>query len=191
MSIIRYIDTSMQIRIIQQKNKSGKIRKYAQIVASVRRPDGMPAKKVIAHLGPYDQILHENLKVALKASRGDTLLESKKGERVTFECMENDEITITYEDCAGIAENNQSRNVQIVPNPNNGSFIIRFDLQINEPVDVTVFNPVSGNVFERANVQVDQMNVLDVNLDKVSNGIYFLKISNAEVNILKKIIVRN
>ena len=101
-----------------------------------------------------------------------------------------DSVTIIFEDCAGIAENNQSRQVQVVPNPNNGSFRIRFDLEINDPVDITVFSPVSGNVFERANAKVDQMNVLDVNLDQVSGGIYFLKISNEEVNILKKIIVQ-
>ncbi len=108
-----------------------------------------------------------------------------------FECMESDEVTVTFEDCAGIAENNQSRNVQVVPNPNNGSFKIRFDLEINDLVNITVFNPVSGNVFEKVNVKVDQMNVLDVQLDHVSGGIYFLKISNEEVNILKKIIVQH
>jgi hypothetical protein len=108
-----------------------------------------------------------------------------------FECMESDEITITFEDCFGIAENNQSKQVQVVPNPNNGSFKIRFDLEINDPVDISVFNPLSGNVFERTNVKVDQINSLDVQLDQVTGGIYFLKISNKEVNILKKIIVQD
>ena len=69
---------AMRIRVIKQKAKSGNVRKYMQIVESYRRPDGMPAAKVIAHLGPYEQVLFENLAQAFKASRLGHFLELKR-----------------------------------------------------------------------------------------------------------------
>ena len=47
----------MHVRVIAQKTKSGRVRRYTQIVKSIRRPDGMPAKDVVAHLGVYDPVL--------------------------------------------------------------------------------------------------------------------------------------
>jgi len=56
-----------------------------QLVHSVRRPDGMPATKVLAHLGAFDEVLHANLKAALAASRNGTVVkaedDSVEGER--------------------------------------------------------------------------------------------------------------
>lgn len=60
----------MHPRVITQKTKSGKTRKYIQLVESIRRPsDGMPAKKVVAHLGPYNPVLYENLQLAFSQAR--------------------------------------------------------------------------------------------------------------------------
>jgi len=49
-----------------------------QVVSSYRRPDGMPATKVVAHLGPYDPVLSENLAHAFAASRMGQCLEPKR-----------------------------------------------------------------------------------------------------------------
>ena len=68
----------MRVRAISQKAKSGNIRKYMQIVRSYRRTDGMPATKVVAHLGPYDPVLFENLARAFTASRMGQCLELKQ-----------------------------------------------------------------------------------------------------------------
>ena len=109
----------------------------------------------------------------------------------TFGCMDSDEITVSFEECAGISENNNSRYVQIVPNPNSGSFKIRCDLIIQNPVDVSVYNPLSGIVYERSDVKADQQNLLDIQLEEISSGIYFLRISNSEINLIKKIIIQD
>lgn len=76
------IDTSMEIRIIQQKTKQGKTRKYMQLVQAAYRPGKSPTKTIIAHLGIYDPLLYNNLKSALQCSRknidlGDSLTERK------------------------------------------------------------------------------------------------------------------
>ena len=65
----------MFVRVIRQKTKTGKTRSYTQIVRSYRRPDGMPATEVIAHLGPTDEVLVTNLKKAFSAARRNLLVE--------------------------------------------------------------------------------------------------------------------
>ncbi len=66
--LIVYVDTIMYIRLV--KAKSGNtIRRYAQLVQSYRRKDGMPAQKVVASLGQLSDREVENLRLALEASR--------------------------------------------------------------------------------------------------------------------------
>lgn len=43
--------------------------RYAQLVESVRRPDGVPTNRVLANLGALDDLAIENLRAALGASR--------------------------------------------------------------------------------------------------------------------------
>jgi PKD repeat protein len=90
----------------------------------------------------------------------------------------------------GIVNQADQSAVDIYPNPNNGSFKIRFDLTISNPVDLSIFNPVSGILHERKDIKIDQKNVLDIQMDQISSGIYFLRVSNSEINLIKKIIIR-
>lgn len=58
----------MHLRIVRTRTKNGTNR-FAQLVKSYRRDDGMPAHKVVAGLGALsDEEIH-NLRLALKASR--------------------------------------------------------------------------------------------------------------------------
>lgn len=63
----------MHIRIAKRK-KNGKVYRYAQIVESFRRDDGMPSRKTIANLGQLSEQEITNLRIALQASRQDTTL---------------------------------------------------------------------------------------------------------------------
>lgn len=58
------------------KVRSGKtIKRYARIVQSYRRPDGMPATKVLLNLGELDDKQVANVRLALYALRtGKTLM---------------------------------------------------------------------------------------------------------------------
>lgn len=60
----------MHLRLVRNRaSGSGKDRRYAQLVQSFRRPDGMPAHRVVANLGELDDREVQNLKLALEASR--------------------------------------------------------------------------------------------------------------------------
>jgi hypothetical protein len=58
----------MHVRWSTHHRKTGVVR-YAQLVESFRRPDGVPAHRVIANLGQLSQIEFDNLRTALQAAR--------------------------------------------------------------------------------------------------------------------------
>lgn len=63
-----YVDAVMHIQ--NTRVRSGRsYRRYTRLVQSYRRPDGMPAQKVIANLGELSDQEVANLRVALAASR--------------------------------------------------------------------------------------------------------------------------
>ena len=57
----------MHVRI-SRVTRQGKTYEYAQLVESFRRPDGMPAHRVIANLGQATSLEVENLRTALGAA---------------------------------------------------------------------------------------------------------------------------
>lgn len=58
----------MHLRVVSVRSGK-KIRKYAQLMRSYRRKDGVPAHEVVASLGALSEQAIENLRRALKASR--------------------------------------------------------------------------------------------------------------------------
>jgi hypothetical protein len=58
----------MHVRI-STRRRGDNVYQYAQLVKSYRRPDGMPAHKVIASLGKMSPLEIENIKAAIAASR--------------------------------------------------------------------------------------------------------------------------
>ncbi len=69
-----YVDTVMHIQNTRVRSGSS-YRRYTRLVQSYRRPDGMPAQKVIANLGELSDQEVANLRVALAASRqGQTVV---------------------------------------------------------------------------------------------------------------------
>jgi hypothetical protein len=57
----------MHVRVVRVSHH-GKTRQYAQLVESYRRPDGMPAHRVVASLGDPNSLAVENLRLALRAA---------------------------------------------------------------------------------------------------------------------------
>ena len=63
----------MHVRISTRK-RGGKVYRYVQIVQSYRRPDGMPAHRVLASLGDLSELETQNLRNAIAASREGRLV---------------------------------------------------------------------------------------------------------------------
>ena len=72
--------------------------------------------------------------------------------------------------------------VSIYPNPNNGSFIVNLgDVQS----DVTIYNTM-GQIVYRAESMKGNINV---DLENITSGLYFVNVRNQDVNMTKKMIL--
>lgn len=68
----------MHVRISTTR-RNGTVYRYVQLVQSFRRPDGMPAHRVVASLGALKPTEIDNLRIALEASRNDQRVVVAKG----------------------------------------------------------------------------------------------------------------
>ena len=80
--------------------------------------------------------------------------------------------------------------MQIYPNPNNGDFKVKFNLEQNDIISLRVFNALNKIVFEENNISVGQSFTKDMKLENVTNGIYYLQIDGKNTNIIKKLLVQ-
>lgn len=62
------VDTAMHLRLVHAKSGQA-TRRYAQLVESYRRDDGLPAHRVLASLGQLSDQEVQNMRLALEASR--------------------------------------------------------------------------------------------------------------------------
>ena len=91
-------------------------------------------------------------------------------------------LTPHTEECTGISKNDESALFEIYPNPNNGEFHI-----ISRQPAVVNITDVSGKLVYSAGISdIEQK----ITLNGMSNGIYFITISNAGKSITKKLIIQ-
>ena len=106
-----------------------------------------------------------------------------------FGCSNSAEQDIVVDACTGIGENNLD-GVLVYPNPNNGSFTLKINLNTSDIVDVKIYNALNEVVFSKSNVETSQKFVQDINLNNYAKGLYYLQVTGSETNIVKKIIIQ-
>ncbi len=106
------------------------------------------------------------------------------------DCGESDfsENLLIYVTTVDINENLTGK-ISLFPNPNKGEFILSFDSNQQENIDIKILDNLGKIVFE-SNEQYIINNSLNINLDKIDVGIYFILVKTNN-NILKeKIIIK-
>ncbi len=80
--------------------------------------------------------------------------------------------------------------LQLSPNPSNGNFKLSFTANVNEDILISIID-VSGRIVSKNNFQ-QQIGLNEIHFDKskLSNGIYFLEMKNAEERVIIKLIVQ-
>ncbi|MCD4683107.1 MAG: T9SS type A sorting domain-containing protein, partial [Bacteroidales bacterium] len=105
-------------------------------------------------------------------------------------CSNYAEETIYVDPCTGIIENAGDQDIMIFPNPNNGNFTIQLNLEINELVDLTIYNALNEIVFEENHISTSKDYSKEISLDNYAKGIYYLRVTGEETNLIKKIIIQ-
>lgn len=89
----------------------------------------------------------------------------------------------------GIVEHSipvRSNSFVLFPNPNSGAFTIRLNENINEPVDIEVFNVLGQSVYEK---KIRDKQEISLELTSLKQGVYFVNLGNKTFNETVKFIV--
>lgn len=99
-----------------------------------------------------------------------------------------DSITVTQ--FTGLTDKFGDREVSVYPNPNNGNFKIEFNTSIDKIVDLRLFNSLNALVYQEQGIQTSSHMVKEIGLNHLPKGIYYLRISGSDSEIVSKIVIQ-
>ncbi|MCD4746570.1 MAG: carboxypeptidase regulatory-like domain-containing protein [Bacteroidales bacterium] len=105
-------------------------------------------------------------------------------------CANSAEENIYVDACTGIAENDNNQAIEIFPNPNNGYFSLKISINKKENISIRILNSIGDEVYKLNQVNIDDYYHVDIELDDLANGLYYLIIYGNETQFVKKIIVQ-
>lgn len=105
-------------------------------------------------------------------------------------CAGNDEVIISFMPVTGIDNPQKNYQVNIFPNPNNGSFILQMNDFPEMNYKIKVYNSLGEIMLEtsRHNSLKNLQNVIE--LETNQKGIYYLQITGENLNIVSKVILQ-
>jgi len=103
-------------------------------------------------------------------------------------CFYNDDINVTYSVCVGLNESVTSLDFSVYPNPNDGTFTIEHNLN-GKKCSLEIID-LMGKIVHRQLLET-KSEVVQINTHQLTNGIYFVTISNqASEQIVKKLVIQ-
>ena len=82
-------------------------------------------------------------------------------------------------------EKNQIKEIQLHPNPNNGTFTITTNFAPQEILSIRVFNPVGLSVYQQAGLPSNT-----IQLPSVANGMYWVEVITQTQRFIRKMVVQ-
>ena len=108
----------------------------------------------------------------------------------SYECPARDSITITFDPCTGIVNNKNNLEINLFPNPNNGTFKIELLSAKNDIINIKIINSLGLVVYEKSKIHINKYYSKTIDLSDFPDDIYCLFIQNNKMNIFKKIIIK-
>jgi len=107
-------------------------------------------------------------------------------------CQNTDSVTVTVEDCSGIEDmvNNNNIDINVFPNPNNGTFHVSINGLTNNTFDLVIFSIKKQVVFKKKLKNISGKYNKQINISDFSKGIYYLKLVDGDNIRIEKIIVQ-
>ena len=105
-------------------------------------------------------------------------------------CSGTDDVIITFMPVTGINEPKENQQVNIFPNPNNGSFILTMNDLPEKDYKIKVYNSLGEIVFGTDNHYSSFQSQTEIELETSQKGIYYLQITGENINIVSKVILQ-
>jgi hypothetical protein len=122
--------------------------------------------------------------IVVLGSQGLGLYTYSVGVTDAFGCVGRDTIRITVDECLGVNEIN-GQSVNVMPNPNNGNFVINLDNIAN--ADIKIFD-MQGKLIYNSRLN-GTINRKEITIEKAERGVYMLQITSADRIYNQRIIV--
>lgn len=108
----------------------------------------------------------------------------------TLGCDGYDEILIEFVNCTGINEQN-SDEIGIYPNPNNGHFYINTDNIEGNYFKLKITDIAGSAVYKNEHFQISKTGVSQINISDLKDGIYLIILSDNGREYIQKMVVKN
>ncbi len=107
-----------------------------------------------------------------------------------FGCQNFAEDVIYVGECLGINEVLDGLQVEIYPNPSNGSFVVKLKSDNSESMNLKVLNNMGEVVFSEGNIVIDQIFMREIDLTGFSEGLYFINLYSNNTSYIEKLIIK-
>ena len=97
---------------------------------------------------------------------------------------------LSADSITGIVRSTDSDNLQIFPNPSDGSFNVKLTLQEPDQIDIQIFNLLNKLVYEKMDIPVEKEYREDIHLQSHPAGLYYVLITGESTRIMKKVILQ-
>ena len=87
-------------------------------------------------------------------------------------------------------DKNGSSSFTILPNPSNGIFTLNMNSSQTDQLEIAVFDMVGNRVYAEKNLVISGQLNKTINLTRLPEGIYFMKISGQEVMTTRKLVIK-
>jgi hypothetical protein len=98
---------------------------------------------------------------------------------------------VTVDNTIGIAEvQDKDITIRIVPNPNNGEFMLMLASGANASLNVKIMDILGNTVYKQEDIRVNRSIEMKISLNNMREGIYFILVGDGTTTQVKKLVVR-
>jgi len=89
----------------------------------------------------------------------------------------------------GISENN-GLGLELYPNPSQGKFTVSLSCKGDINATLTIFNAIGSPVYTESNIKISDKFNKTINLNNMSEGVYYIKIESNSGSIIRKLVIQ-
>lgn len=97
-------------------------------------------------------------------------------------------VPFKYDEALSLEDVISAEQITVFPNPSSGIIHLEANISKSQTVKLDLVDILGKSLWTKESVELNQENIL--NFENIPSGIYFLKISNSQTNISKKVILK-
>jgi photosystem II stability/assembly factor-like uncharacterized protein len=99
--------------------------------------------------------------------------------------------TVSTTPCLGIKNPTAASTVQIIPNPNNGNFVISLNNNVRGETDFNIYDNMGRSVYQLSALKNADLLTAEFSLSGLPAGVYFVHVTSSGSSSIEKLVVSN